>query len=404
MGTKFPGGEIMRFTKDRVDGIKATKTGRRLVWDTDLAGFGVRVSAKGRKVYVVRGRTKHGEQFLVTLGAANVLTLKQARAAAKVALGKAANGTNPAQERREARAEERPPTFGELADVWLEDHAKPKRRSWKEDERRLVAVKEAVGKKKPVDVSVLHLTRLHRRIGETRGKTEANRTVTTVRAVFGKAVEWKLLPRDFDNPASGVDLYEEAKRTRIVRRDEFPELLGAIQSYGDPIVAGAILTLVFTGLRKRDVLDLRWSDVDLDAGFMALRTQKTGEVRMVAISEATMRVLTALPRFQGNPYVFPGRKAGRPLQSLKTAWGKIRKEAGCPDLRLHDLKRTVGTMLALAGENQFVIQQVLGHKDERTARHYVQLAAEMTSGVMERYAAQVEAAGTPKALVGGPKT
>lgn len=391
----------MALTKRTVDALKPPRSGRRTKWDGDLAGFGVRASATGRKVYVVRYRTPDGKQGLVTLGATNVLTVQQAREAAIGTLADVARGRNPAAERRASRSRPRALTFSEMANIWLEDHAKPKRRSWKEDQRRLKLVKEALGDRMGAqDVTVHRLTRLHRDIGEVRGKIEANRTITTIRAVYGKAVEWKLLPRDTENPASGVDLFDEPRRTRIVRRDEFPALLRAIQAYGDRVVAGALLTLVFTGLRRNDVLSLKWADVDLGRGFIRLRTQKTGEVRMVALSEATRRVLLAMPRFDGNPYVFPGRKEGRPLQSLKTAWTSIRKKAGCPDLRMHDLKRTVGTMLALAGENPFVIQQVLGHRDERAARYYVQLAAEMTSGVMDRYAAQVEAAATPRQIPG----
>lgn len=395
----------MGLTKRQVDAAKAPKRGRRHLWDGDLPGFGLRVLASGKKVYVLRYRMADGTQGLVTLGHADVLTVTEARNSAVKALADVTKGINPAAERRASKRQEKPLTFAELADLWLEDHAKSRRRSWKEDERRLKAVKAVVGRKLATEVSTLALTRIHQDIGKEHGRTEANRTITTVRAVYGKAVAWKLLRPDFENPASGVSLFEEPHRTRIVRRDEFPRLLKAIQEYGDPIIAGALLTLVFTGLRKRDVLNLRWSDVDLEAGFMALRTQKTGDVRMVAISEATRRVFLALPRFEGNPYVFPGRRKGRPLQSLKFAWGEIRKKAKCPDLRIHDLKRTVGTMLALAGENPFVIQQVLGHRDERTARYYVQLAAEMTSGVMDRYAAQVEeAAAIQGALLGGPKS
>lgn len=388
----------MGLIKRVVDATKPPRQGRTHVWDGELPGFGLRVQANGRKAYVCRYRMADGTQGLVVLGQADAITVAQARTLAKQTLGDVSRGINPAAMRRAARAREKPLTFAELADLWLEDHAKPKRRSWKEDKRRLKAVKDDLGTRPAAQVSIHHLAKLHRDIGATRGKTEANRTITTVRAVYGKAVAWKILARDFDNPAAGVDLFEEPKRTRIVRREEFPSLLTAIKDYGDPIVAGALLTLVFTGLRKRDVLNLQWSDVDMGGGFMALRTQKTGEVRMVAMSEATRRLFSALPRFEGNPYVFPGRKKGKPLQSLKVAWAAIRQSAGCPDLRMHDLKRTVGTLLALAGENPYVIQQVLGHRDERTARYYVQLAAEMTSGVMDRYAEQVERAAAPRQL------
>jgi integrase len=391
----------MGFIKRTIDAVKPPKTGRKEVWDGDLPGFGLRVYYTGKKVYIAKYRLRDdGKHQLMTLGDAKVLTIAQARTAYKAVLADVAEGKDPQGERRAAKSQEKPLTFAELADLWMDDHAKPHRRTWKEDERRLRAVTAKLGTKKAAGVTTRMLSRIHQDIGDKRGKTEANRTITTVRAVFGKAVTWKDLPRDFDNPASGVDLYPEPRRTRIVRRAEFPGLLAAIKDYGDPIVAGALLTLVFTGLRKRDVLNLQWSDVDMEAGLIALRMQKTSDVRLVAMSASTTAVFTSLPRFEGNPYVFPGRIKGKPLQSLKKAWTSIRTTAGCPDLWMHDLKRTVGTMLALAGESNFMISQVLGHRDESTARHYVSLAAEMTSGVMDRYATQVEEAGVPRVLPG----
>ena len=399
----------MGLTKRRVDAAKPKKNkggqvGRTVTWDKEIPAFGVRAYSGGKRSYVVRYRTEDRRERMYTIGSASVLTVKQARDAAKRVLGRVAKGEDPAAERKAAREKkDKPATFAELADEWMKLHAKRKRRSWKEDARRLVYIKEAIGKKEAAKVTTLELNRLHQTVADERGQVEANRALDLIRAIYGrKSRKLGLVPANWDNPASGVEFFEERGRIRTVRDEEFPGLLAAIRDYPNPFVAGALLALLFTGLRKTDVLNLKWSDVDFGRGLIALSTQKTGEVRLVPLSEPFRRLLHALPRFEGNPHIFPGRKDGEPLKDIRRGWEAIRTAAGCTDLTIHDFKRTVGTRLALAGENPFVIQRVLGHKDERTARAYVKIAAEMTSGVMDRYASEVETlANGRRALSGG---
>lgn len=399
-------------TKRVVDAAKPKRRKGRLVrtdkWDAKVPAFGLRIYPTGKKRYILRYRNAHGKERHLTLGNAEVLTVEQARQAAKDALARVARGEDPAQERDEARAaKDAELTLRQLADRWLEDYAEAHRRSIRNDRRNLGYVcSGALGRRPAKNVTQLDLTRVHAQVGKDHGHTTANRVLATAKAVFNKGVAWSYLPTNHPNPAKGVTPYPEPPRTRVVKRAEWPALLGAIQGYPEPFIKAAILVLLFSGMRKNDVLALRWDQVDLAGGFIHMSSQKTGVPRMVPISEATRRVLEALPRYEGNPHVFCGRKKGDHLKELKSAWEAIRTQAGCPDLRLHDFKRTVGTMLALGGEGAHVIQAVLGHKTPRTAEYYVKISAEMVSGVMDRYAGQVESLANekdPSRLPPGPE-
>jgi integrase len=148
-----------------------------------------------------------------------------------------------------------------------------------------------------------------------------------------------------------------------------------------PHVTGAVRLLLLTGCRLREILDLRWQDVDLDRGFLWLPDSKTGK-RAVLLSAAATEVLTTIPRL--GTYVVPGASPEMPRHDLKKPWSHIRRLANLDDVRLHDLRHTHASIGAGAGLGLPIVGGLLGHKSTQTTQRYAHLADDPLRRAAER--------------------
>lgn len=142
-----------------------------------------------------------------------------------------------------------------------------------------------------------------------------------------------------------------------------------------PHAIAAVLLLLFTGARLREILHLKWTDVDFERGFLNLGDSKTGP-KPVWLNDAAAAVLSNLPRLGG--YVIAGNSAGdedeKARYDLKGPWEAIRTRAGIQDVRIHDLRHSYGSIAAGAGQNAPIIQTLLGHRQISTTQRYMHLA------------------------------
>jgi len=175
---------------------------------------------------------------------------------------------------------------------------------------------------------------------------------------------------DKANPASGVERFPETKRRRFVTPDELPQLSKAIDQEVDEYVQHAIWLLLLTGLRRGELLNAKWSDIDWKQRTLSIPKTKNGEALLAPLSHAAISRLKAVPQMQDNPYIICGRKAGQHLVNLTDAWGRSRAAAGLNDLRIHDLRRTVGSWLVKDGASLHLVGSVLNHKDQKTTAGY----------------------------------
>jgi integrase len=152
----------------------------------------------------------------------------------------------------------------------------------------------------------------------------------------------------YSNPCRGIERFKESRRKRPLNMKELAALwrhLDSMEATENPYIIGAFRLLLLTGMRREEVLTLRWADVDKDAGMIRLADAKTGP-RVVILSREALAGLNRLPRVNGNPYVFPGLKEGQHLVNISDTWQVIRTTLGFPDVRIHDLRHTVATVLA----------------------------------------------------------
>ena len=212
-----------------------------------------------------------------------------------------------------------------------------------------------------------------------RGPYVANRAAQALRAAWNYGLKYGRIPHELVNPFASITLHEELARQTILEPHQFPAFAKAIGKLQDPFARAYLWTMFYTGARRTELFKVKWADVELRAarkgeergGTLTLKETKGGEPRTVALSAPAVDILEALPRTD-NPHVFVGAVAGTHLDP-KPYWHEVRKAAGLPELRMHDLRRSFGSWLGASGVAPKLIGAALGDKTDITSRVYVQL-------------------------------
>lgn len=386
----------MGLTKRVVDAMHFDPAGNpaQIAWDGSLKGFGARVYASGAKSFVLDYRTAHGTKKRLTIGRYPTITVEQARKKALSLLSAVNDGEDPAQEKKDKR---KGLSVRELGSIYIERHAKPRKRSWKEDQRRLDKfVTPALGSKAIAEITRVDVSRLHDKIGKET-KIEANRVLALVSGMFALAEDWGFLPEGHANPAKRVKKFPEHSRDRWVTHAEFPRLFAAIQTEENPYARAFFLLALLLGCRRSELLQAKWENVNLDRRELRLPNTKAGNTHTLPLSTEAVAILESLPRMLGNPHVFPSSVAPRaPMRDVRNQWERIKADAKLEDVTLHDLRRTVGSWLATSGASLPLIGKVLNHADPSTTSIYARLAEDSARTALDQHAERIFAVGSAK--------
>ncbi|MGE0733728.1 MAG: tyrosine-type recombinase/integrase [Alphaproteobacteria bacterium] len=386
----------VKITKRTVDAAKP-QARELFLWDTDVAGFGLRVRPSGHKTYLIQYRIggRNTTPQRMAIGNHGTLTAAQARARAKELLGLKATGKDPVGERRKARQAS---TIADLADRYLTDHAeKHKAAASVKSDRVLIenVIKPRIGKIHVPAISRADVARMHHQMRAT--PYHANRALAVVSKMLNLAEAWGLRP-DWSNPCRHVKRYQESKRERFFSSDELQAIGAAIakaeaDNTEQPACLLALRLLALTGMRASEPLSLKWSDVDLQRQVAFLRTSKTG-ARKVALGAAAVALLDAIPERDRGDYVVPALTRGQPLPyaTLDGAWRRIRKAAGIPDARMHDFRHTVGTHGGQLAPNAFMVQHLLGHTTIAMTSRYVERDADPLNALADQVSNRIAGA------------
>lgn len=372
-----------KLTKRIVDSAtyKGDGTSKHILWDSALTGLGLRVYPSGKKSFVLSYRQNNRKRLFV-LGKYGILTVDQAREVAIEKMAEINRGEDPVEERRQLNKAQ---TFAELCEIYLERHAKVHKKSWKQDEGRINNyLLPAWGNHRITSISRSDIASLHSKIGVTR-PYEANRILALLSKMFELAIEWGILEEMRFNPAQRIKKFKEAKRDRYVKIDEMPKLMQALQKEENTYARYAILMFLLTGMRKSELLNSKWEDVDFKRKEIRLADTKAGRTHYVPLSELAIQILKEIPRTLGNPYIFVGSKEGSALVNIRKPWLRISKEAGLEDVRVHDLRRTVGSWLAQEGHSLHLIGKILNHSNESTTKVYARLQENNAKDAMEEH-------------------
>lgn len=352
------------------------------IFDTLMRGLYVDVLANGRMAFRVRYR-QDGKKRVHTLGDARLLTVAEARDLARTALRKVLAGGDP-------KAVDLPIDGPTIAHFYTQQYlpfVKSYKRSWDTDEtmirNHLVPAlgDRAMGSLIPPDIA--------RVVESMRGRGYAagtiNRVLVLLRYGYTLALRWHIDGVD-SNPAKELkNLKEDNKIERYLTPEQTTRLLATVRSSQNPLLADIVAFLLFTGARKREALDAKWQDVDWRQKLWRIPKTKSGKVRHVPLSTGALRLLQYLQE-KADPaieHIFANPRTGKPFVSIFYSWDTARKEAGLPELRIHDLRHSFASFLVNAGRSLYEVQELLGHADIRTTSRYAHLSRERLREAVE---------------------
>ncbi|SFU21828.1 site-specific integrase [Sedimentitalea nanhaiensis] len=362
---------MAKLTKRTVDALRP-KSRDYFVWDSQIAGFGLRVMPSGAKTYQAQYR-KGGRTRRVSLGRHGKITVDEARKLAKDVMGQVAMGENPAEDISQHR---KAPTVAALCERFFESHVMERCKPTTQREYRRAIdlfINPAMGSFKVVDVERKDIAELHHRFRDK--PYQANRTLGVLSKMFNLAEIWGLRP-DGSNPCRHVPKYREMKRERYLSRTELQRLgqvLSDVERDGSetPYIVAAFRLLILTGCRLGEIQTLKWDYITPDG--MELPDTKTG-ARRIPLPQAARAVLSALPHSPGNPYVIAGKLEGRHATDFQHPWRRIRDRAGLPNVRIHDLRHTYASNAVSSGMPIQMVGRLLGHTQIQTTMRYAHLA------------------------------
>ncbi len=311
----------------------------------------------------------------VKLGRFPDLKLQKAREIADAMNGQIALGEHPLAGKMELKAEL---TFKELYTRYYTNHGLVFTKRPNDNLKMITKhVYPVFGNHKLSTIKSDKVRQLHQSIGKDH-KVMANRVVEIMSAAYNFAIKDNHYTGL--NPCLGVRKFKTFSRDRFLSKRELFKFIAATNRESD-LFRDYFMILLYTGARKSNVLAMKYSDIDFDLSRWRIdaKESKNGEVNIVLLSEASTKILKN--RYEANKqsespnvFVFPGEGSTGHLQDPKKAFGRIKKRMRVQDIRIHDLRRTFGSYMAISGASLPMIGKALNHKSSAATVIYARLA------------------------------
>ena len=342
-------------------------------FDTELKGFMLEHRVGGGATYYFRYRDLESKVRMSRIARVGEMTLPDARAKAHAIKLLVSEGGDPIAERHRFKDV---PTFAEMVQDRYLPYVKIKKRSWETDECVLrLHLLPHFGAFRLNRISRSDVVAMHH-AAKVKGYAAGtcNRMLVLLKFIFNCAIRWDILPAQ-TNPCVGVEPFDDnGARERYLTQDEAKLLFDELNVNANTQVAHVVALLLFTGARKREILDAQWSNIDIKRQLMTVPLSKSGKSRHILLSDAAIGLLNSLPRRDGVPWVFFNPKTLKPPVSIFCAWDSIRKKVGLPDVRLHDLRHSFASFLVNSGRSLYEVQTLLGHHNPKVTMRYAHLS------------------------------
>lgn len=366
------------FTDVRLKKLPIPAKGRTRYYDTQVPSLCLRVTHTGVLTFgVYRWRTKGGQPLQISLGRYPGMTIKEARAMALEKNLQINQGINPNTALHTSRQEL---SLQELFNSVLG-------REW----RNLKSLKNVksifkchlkhLGSRLLSEITADTVATLHAKIADNRGKYIANRSVEVISSLFNYAKKYGYVG---PNPASDVEYEKEKERDRFIQPSEMPQFFKALNEEPNQTLRDFFILLLLTGVRRSNLLAMRWEEINFPERFWHIEDTKNGESQNVTLTSEAIRILEKRKN-NGSDYVFESTtsKSGH-IEEPKSAWRRILTRAGIKDLRVHDLRRTFGSYQVAQNASLQIVGKSLNHKSLQATRIYARLNMDPVRESVER--------------------
>lgn len=369
----------LNLTKRTIEALPIPSDGRQEYRDTNDRYIRIVISSEGRRSWRYVRKVSGRVRFL-TIGTYPEVTPDMARRQSREYTVEFEAGRDPGlakQTRRNAM------TWVDLFEWYMENHAKPHKRTWKYDQEMEARYCRAWRKLNWHTITSDVVTQWHKRLGSTNGKHQADRALSMVKTVFSKALTADIIQGR--NPAVAVSKFftktDEFSRDRHLDGPEISRLLASLIQHHDQDIADFFMVCLFTGARRGNVMSMRWEHLkntvpDNATWEIPAEQSKNKAPQRIAIVDPVISILSRrYENRRSDDWVFPARlgsKSGH-ITEPKKAWASICKKAKLDNVRIHDLRRTLGSWQASLGSSLQIIGKSLGHRSTKSTEIYARL-------------------------------
>lgn len=397
-----------------------TKAVRYEVSDTEIPSLRVRIATSGIKTFALLYRNAENRRCRYTIGKFGELTPEQAREIAQIKLAEIKLGKDPAAEKQDKRREAARQQYMTLEGFLTHKYGPWIQANQKDGAASLARIRACFGQFMQRQLPELNgwLIESWRkdRLREGRTVSTVNRDINALKAALSRAVQWELIdahplttvkPGKVDNASvvRYLSADEEAQlRRALLDRDEAiraarisgnewraerkQDLMPEIGTYGDHLTPMLLLS-INTGLRRGELFNLTWQDVDLERGNLTVRGggAKSGKTRHIPLNAEALSVLKTWQQQTSKTGLVFKSTDGERFDNIKTAWTALLADAEITGFRWHDLRHHFASRLVMAGVDLNTVRELLGHSDLTMTLRYAHLAPEHKAAAVARLVA-----------------
>ena len=353
---------------------------------------GLRIVVSKKSTTFMFRYTFQGKKHAIVLGKASEISIAEILDLVHKYQSLLQKGTNPTLEQQK---QQRIPTFAQFAKNTYLPAVKPHKRSYPDDVSRMrLHLNPILGDKLLNEITTPMLNAL---LVEKQQSGLSNASVNRIRALlstmFNMAIEHEWV---ITNPVTKVKKFKENNQIeRYLTATELSSLMLVLEnpsrfSIHNLVVVALVKFLLLTGVRKREAMDMLWSDVNLDTGIWLLKHNKSGKARHIVLSIEALNTLQALPKTA--PHIFANPETGVPFTDIRKPFTKIMNAADIPNMRIHDLRHNFASLAVNSGESLYVVQKLLGHASPHTTQRYAHLQHTTLRNASEKIAETVRQA------------
>ena len=346
----------------------------------------VRATAPGQGTYYLRYKDANGKTCHQRIGRTQEMDVAEAKTRARTLKAEIALGANP---REEEKARKAVPTLKDFFKDHYLPFAKERKKSWTKDEELFrLRLKPAFGERRLNQITRQEIQRFHTGLkAEGLAPASCNHYIKLLRRMLNLAVSWEMLER---NPAARVPLFrEDNKVEHYLDEEQLQRLLSVLRTHPNRPACTIALFLLSTGARLNEALKAKWDHIDTERRVWKIPAYnaKSGKVRAVPLNTSALDVLRSLETTEG--YLFVNPETDKPYTTIHRGWDLIRKQAGMPHLRLHDLRHQYASFLVNSGRTLYEVQQILGHSDPTVTQRYAHLSTRALQEAADSAAAAI---------------